>query len=140
MKTFEVKVREVHIQPYLIQAEDEEHAKDLIEEGGGEIIEDGFEYSHMMDKDTWEVMETDEKMSDSTTQKRVYLVMETERDDNGWIPCFAIDNESGYYRTNWRWDCTFEEAEQICKEKNEKLGYSEKDSIMVVVSSMRKIK
>ena len=64
MKTFEVIVREVHTQSYLIQAENEEQAADLIEEGGGEIIESSFAYSHMLDKDTWEVMETDEKMTD----------------------------------------------------------------------------
>lgn len=61
MKIFEVQVREVHIQPYIVKAMSPEMAIDLIVEGSGELIEAGFEYSHTLDKESWTVKETSER-------------------------------------------------------------------------------
>ena len=57
MMKYRVEVREVHIQGYIIEADNPEHAKDLISNGEGEIDELSFEYSHMEDPDTWTVQE-----------------------------------------------------------------------------------
>ena len=70
--------------------------------------------------------------------KRVYFVMQTERDKDGWIPCIAVENESGYYRTDWHWDCTFEQAEKICDEKNTTLGFTPTEAYHIVLTTMRK--
>ena len=59
MKMFEVKVREVHVQPYSIEAKTKEEAIAIVQAGGGEIIEGGFEYSHTLDSENWTVEEVE---------------------------------------------------------------------------------
>ncbi len=56
MPKFEVKVKEVHIQPYGVEAKTKEEAIKIVEEGGGEILEGGFTYSHTLDSDNWNVI------------------------------------------------------------------------------------
>ena len=68
--------------------------------------------------------------------RTVYFIQHTECDEQGWIPCIAKEGDPGFYRTNWHWDCTFEEAESICDEKNELLGISQKEAIKIVLSTM----
>lgn len=63
----------------------------------------------------------------------VYFVQETVRDDQGWIPCIAVEGETGYYRTDWHWDCTFKEAEEICREKNANLGFTDPKEIFSII-------
>jgi hypothetical protein len=55
MEKFIVSVREVHVQGYGVEAKDEEHAKELVRKGCGELVEDHFEYSHTLDSETWTV-------------------------------------------------------------------------------------
>ena len=55
MPKYEVRVKEVHIQPYFVEAESEQEAIKVVEDGGGEIDESGFEYSCMLDSDEWNV-------------------------------------------------------------------------------------
>jgi hypothetical protein len=57
MKNFIVSVREVHIQPYFVEAEDEKDAIKKVEDGEGEIVDADFEYSHSLDSNTWTVEE-----------------------------------------------------------------------------------
>jgi hypothetical protein len=67
----------------------------------------------------------------------VYFVLETERDENGYIPLIAVKGESGYYKTDWHWNCTFEIAEKLCDDKNTKLGYTPKEAMLIQLSTMR---
>jgi hypothetical protein len=70
-----VNVREVHIQPYVVEIDDgpagmpeekiEQIAKDIVRDGGGEILEAGFEYSHTLDSSLWTV----ENYRDPNTRK-----------------------------------------------------------------------
>lgn len=55
IKKFQVMMREVHIQPYEVEARDEAEAIAIVNAGGGEIIEGGLEYSHTLDVHTWTV-------------------------------------------------------------------------------------
>ena len=72
------------------------------------------------------------------TGKFVYFVMETEHDANGFIPCIALDDEAGYYRTTWRWKVArLKEAEELCDEMNTKLGISKKEAMLIQLRSMR---
>jgi len=72
------------------------------------------------------------------TGKFAYFVMETEHDANGFIPCIALENEAGYYRTTWRWKVArFKEAEELCDEMNAKLGISKKEAMLIQLHSMR---
>lgn len=54
-KRFIVEVREVHVQPYEVEANSKEQAIEVVKEGGGEIIENALEYSHTLDSEYWTV-------------------------------------------------------------------------------------
>jgi hypothetical protein len=66
-----------------------------------------------------------------------YFVLITEKTDKGFVPLIAKEDESGYYRTDWIWDCSFEEAQQLCNEKNKRLGLTEIEAMKIQLSSMR---
>ena len=68
----------------------------------------------------------------------VYLVMQTVRDDNGYIPCIAERNISGFSKTNWRWNCDYEQAEELVDKMNLKLGWNKNEALKIVLSSMRR--
>jgi hypothetical protein len=67
MKNFIVSVREVHIQPYYVEAEDERDAIERVMNGEGDIMDCNFEYSHSLDPETWTV-ETEEATTTFTTE------------------------------------------------------------------------
>ena len=56
-KTFIVTMREVYVQSYQIQAISAKEALKLVVDGQGDIMENGFEFSHTLDPDTWTVEE-----------------------------------------------------------------------------------
>lgn len=56
-KTFIVNVREVHIQPFRVEAETRQEAIEIVADGGGDLMEGCLEYSHTLDPDTWTVDE-----------------------------------------------------------------------------------
>ena len=51
-------VREVWVQPYIVEAENEEEAKELVTGIAG--VEDELEYSHTLDPETWTVEKEEE--------------------------------------------------------------------------------
>ena len=55
MKKYCIGVREVWIQLVTIEAESEVEAIDAIAGGDGEQAEEGIEYSHTLDPETWTV-------------------------------------------------------------------------------------
>lgn len=58
MKKFIVERREVWVQDIEVEAENERDAIDLVESNDFEPVNEGnFEYSHVMDSDTWTVKE-----------------------------------------------------------------------------------
>jgi len=57
LKKFEVNVREVHIQPYSVEANSKEEALQIVRDCGGEIIEGAMSYSHVLHSSTWTVDE-----------------------------------------------------------------------------------
>lgn len=63
-KRYIVGVREVHVRHYAVMAENEEEAKDLVNERASQVTDLDFcEYSHELDRETWSVEEdvTEEK-------------------------------------------------------------------------------
>jgi hypothetical protein len=60
MKTYQVLVREVHIQGYVVEAEDPEDAVELVRYGSGDLNENMFEYSHTLEPELWTVEEVPE--------------------------------------------------------------------------------
>lgn len=72
-------------------------------------------------------------------KRRAYFVLESITNDKGEFQvCIAVENVSGYYKTDWFWGNDFEVAEKIAKEKNEKLGITPSDEIEITLSTMRK--
>ncbi|GAG47630.1 unnamed protein product [marine sediment metagenome] len=83
------------------------------------------------------------KLTIQTTDKdkrKAYFVMESQRDlnNNELIVCIAVEGETGYYKTDWRWGENIDEAEAIARGKNELMGISSEESCKIVLSSMRK--
>lgn len=69
--------------------------------------------------------------------KRVYFICETVlAEDGGFIPCIAEEGLPGFYKTDWNWGTDREMAEQIANQKNEAMGFTPKQAIKVVLSSM----
>lgn len=61
-KSYLVGVREVHVRWYAVEAENEEEAKDLVNQRGPGVTDREFEeYSHELDRDTWSVEEQPSK-------------------------------------------------------------------------------
>ena len=57
MKTFLVKVHEIHTQCVLVEAEDFESAKAIIVDGGGSYVNNPTEHLRTCDSDEWEEAE-----------------------------------------------------------------------------------
>lgn len=73
-------------------------------------------------------------------KKMVYFINELERDDNGgYIPCIAVEGECGYHKTDWNWGNDLELANKIAEEKNTNLGFTPKESFLIVLGTMRKV-
>jgi len=53
MKEFTVLVREVWIQPVKVKAKSLRDAVNTVENGEGEFVESGFEFSHSLDSEYW---------------------------------------------------------------------------------------
>jgi hypothetical protein len=57
LKNYIVNVREVHIQPVLIEASSKEDAISRVANGEGEIIDNALEYSCTLNPDKWTIEE-----------------------------------------------------------------------------------
>lgn len=68
--------------------------------------------------------------------RMVYMILETVRDENGYIPCIAIEGESGYYKTDWNWGKDLEQAKKFADERNAKLGINPKEAWQIVMGTM----
>lgn len=73
-------------------------------------------------------------------KRKCYFVMQTVTDKDGnFIPCIAVEGERGYYKTDWTWGKDLDLAQECAREKNEALGISERDAMLIVFSSMRPV-
>jgi hypothetical protein len=66
MPRYIVVTKEVFEQPYEVEANSEEEALEKVIDGEGDILDDCFEYSHTLDRDTWtvELVEEDKKFEE----------------------------------------------------------------------------
>lgn len=72
MPWFNVGVREVHVQPYLVQAENAEAAVEEVFQGGGILIEEQMEYSHTLDSSLWDTRPATQEEIDSIGPEEDY--------------------------------------------------------------------
>lgn len=52
-------------------------------------------------------------------------------------PCVVVENEAGYYPTDWGWGKDWKIAQQCLREQNERMGINEVEMHRIVDSSMR---
>lgn len=75
-----------------------------------------------------------------------YVILETQRDEHGFIPSLVTEDEAGHSpmtgkgegATPWYWGETLERAQAVCERFNrERLGISPATAARIVCSSMR---
>jgi len=74
-----------------------------------------------------------------SNKRMVYFIQETVRTpDGGFIPCIAIEGESGYYPTDWDWGMDLSVAERCAKEKNERMDINDEEAQKIILGTMGK--
>ena len=68
--------------------------------------------------------------------RMVFTILETEHDDSGYIPCIVVEGETGYYKTDWRWNCDLPTARDLASDRNTKMGIKPEDAEEIVLDSM----
>jgi len=74
-----------------------------------------------------------------------YTIIETSKDDNGYIPCLVVEGEEGYWpmsgrnetQAPWYWGKTYEAAQEVCNKVNAQRGITVDRAAEIVASSMR---
>jgi hypothetical protein len=77
--------------------------------------------------------------------RKCYVILESHKDENGYIPCLVTENEPGYYpmtgnenQTPWYWGKTKSRAIEVCARYNETyFGITQDTADRIVVSSMK---
>jgi len=70
--------------------------------------------------------------------KRIaYFVRDSERTKEGaYIMCVAVEGESGFYKLDWAWHCSFTKAKTETALMNKKLGLNEEKVNEIIISTM----
>ena len=70
-------------------------------------------------------------------KRTAYFVLDTERTEEGaYIMCVAIEGESGFYKMDWGWHCSFTKAKAETALMNKKLGLNEEEVNKIIISTM----
>lgn len=74
------------------------------------------------------------------TRKRIaFFIMDTRKNDKGeYNALIAVEGERGYYPTDWYWGADKELAQEVCDERNARLGLSKEEASRIQLSTMRK--
>ena len=67
-----------------------------------------------------------------------YRVSIVKRDESGHSPTGTISNNPVEHKEPWFWGNTYEEANELCREMNEKIGIGEEEALKIVAHSMFK--
>lgn len=71
--------------------------------------------------------------------RTAYFLLESQMNDTGeFRALIAVENENGYYKTDWFWGNDIEVAREIAQKKNETMGVSQEEASKIVLSTMRK--
>lgn len=77
--------------------------------------------------------------------RQCYVILETQRDEHGFIPSLVTENVPGHSplsgrgegATPWYWGKTYERATKVCARVNkDRYGLSENAAARIVLSSM----
>lgn len=70
--------------------------------------------------------------------RTAYFVNQAIVNNEGeFIPCIAVEGESGYNKTDWTWGKDFDHAREVAASMNEKMGLSKIEAAKIICSTMR---
>jgi hypothetical protein len=70
-------------------------------------------------------------------KRLAYFVRDIERTKEGaYIMCVAVEGESGFYKLDWAWHCSFTRAKTETALMNKKLGLNEEKVNEIIISTM----
>lgn len=83
-------------------------------------------------------LELNNQVEDFFKGKRIaYFVLDTERTKEGaFILCVAVEGESGFYKMDWAWHCSYTKAKAETVLLNDKLGLAEEEVNEIIISTM----
>ena len=59
------------------------------------------------------------------SERLVYFINEAETTEDGqYIPCIAVEGETGCHRTDWDWGKDLEKARAWANQRNKRMGIS----------------
>ena len=71
--------------------------------------------------------------------RRCYFILESQTNEKGeFRALIAVENESGYYKTDWFWGTDLKIAEEIARDKNLTMGLTQEEVCKITLSTMRK--
>ena len=74
-----------------------------------------------------------------TGNRRCYFILGSQTNEKGeFRALIAVENESGYYKTDWFWGSDLDQAEEIAREKNLAMGITEEETRKIILLTMRK--
>ena len=81
-------------------------------------------------------------MIDLTNKRWCYMIHPNSKDENGYIPCIAIEGEPGVIPLSgqgvgaqpWYWGKELDQALEICNVRNDRLGLRPKDVERILFS------
>lgn len=77
--------------------------------------------------------------TNQTGNRRAYFILESQTNEKGeFRALIAVENESGYYKTDWFWGKILTDAEAIVRDKNLSMGITEDEAVKIIGSTMRK--
>lgn len=68
--------------------------------------------------------------------RKVYFVQRTVLESGQYVVCIAEEGTKGYVKTDWLWGSDFEEVSRLCTVKNQEMGISEMDALMIQSCTM----
>jgi len=75
----------------------------------------------------------------TTDKKFCYFIDQSMRDDNGnYTPVIVIEEEQGYYQTDWNLGSDYTCVQDFVNIRNTRLGLSQDEVDAIVINSMRK--
>lgn len=72
--------------------------------------------------------------------RKVYFVQRTVMQNGQYVVCIAEEGTKGYSKTDWLFGSNFNEASKLCNEKNEQMGISEMDALMIQSCTMKELR
>ncbi len=67
----------------------------------------------------------------------IYVILETVYDEDGYIPCFVREGESGYSRSYYNYGKDLNEARKLAQERNESMGIDAKTAEQIHDENLR---